>query len=103
MPAVDPAGAAAIDGDVDGDIRDAVSGHIVELQLHVRIEEPVNAAGKVIQNAAVETGAIQVEVVVAGSDLPGTFAEHVAAFAGHQKEVFIGDDPVEARSLKAIF
>src|SRR5262249_27619307 len=47
---------------------------VVELDLHVRVEEPVQPGGKVVEAAPLDGLVVQVEVAEAGADLPGAEA-----------------------------
>ena len=64
----------------------AVADVIVPLELHVGIEEPVEAEGDLVVDAAVDAVVVEVRVAVTDADLPGTGAERVAvaALSGNQ-------------------
>src|SRR5262245_6495264 len=62
-PAVDPAIAC-----VTGQGSIPKRGDIVELDFHVRVEEPTHAGGAIVQDAPVDAVVIEIEVVVAHAD-----------------------------------
>src|SRR5262245_22779207 len=87
-PAVNPAVAQ-----VTGQRRIAMGGHIIELDLKIGVPKPVHPAREIVQDAAVERVTVQVQEVVAGADLPGTWSAcHIAAA---EVEVAMGNHAVE--------
>src|SRR5262245_60297780 len=52
---------------------------VVPLELHVGIDEPVDAESDLVDDAAVDLAIVQVRVAVASADLPGARAEQMAA------------------------
>src|SRR5262245_28192335 len=98
-PAVNPAAA----GGKIGRLADvAVGGDVVELPLGVWIEKPIQSAGQIVQNAAVDSLVVEIQVVVAGPDLPGPDTKQAPAVAGHPEKVLKRNDAIKRHAQKVV-
>src|SRR5262245_40838227 len=81
----------------------AIEIEVVRLNLEVGVEEPVDAERRVVQDAATDAAAVEVEKLIARPDLPGADSENrVPFFVIDEKRIPVGDDAIEHARLPVV-
>src|SRR5690606_7764955 len=80
--------------------RTTMGNVVVELDLGVWVQKPVDANRAGVQQTAVDALVVQVQRRIAKADLPGAASASRGAVGGaHPKHVLVGDDAIERSQL----